>query len=194
MPALDLHLEQARQYGRDMLAIGLTPQAILARAKGSAHPLATLLHTLDQVAGYKEDPLRKKSMLLAMILKDRPERFLSLSDDELQKPIVDYHLMRSCKRIGLLQVVDDALREKLVERRVVSPAEEWAVRLPAYLALEQVISLSGRGLSAVDSFLFTNARKLCPELSEPQCHACQLDPVCAHRKEFFQPVLRTTFY
>ena len=29
MPALDLHLEQARHYGRDMLALQLTPQAVL---------------------------------------------------------------------------------------------------------------------------------------------------------------------
>lgn len=194
MPALDLHLEQARQYGRDMLALGLTPQKVLDSTLASSTPLDTFLLTLDHIAGYKEDPLRKKSLLLAMILKDRPEGFLPLRDSELQKPIVDYHLMRFCLRTGLIDVVDKDLRKKLVTRQLVSPAEEWAVRFPAYLALEQVLSLSGRGLSAVNNFVFTNTRKVCPEMIKPACPLCQLDAVCAHRKDFFQPVLRTTFY
>jgi hypothetical protein len=42
--------------------------------------------------------------------------------------------------------------------------------------------------------LFANARRRCPEMTEPECMACPLDPVCAHRMEYFQPVLRTTFY
>ena len=194
MPALDLHLEQARQYGRDMLALQLTPQAVVNRALTSTHPLQTFLLTLDQVAGYKEDPLRKKSLLLAMILKDRPERFLPLRDDEQLAPIMDYHNMRSCLRIGLIDVVDEDLREELINRQVVSPAEEWAVRYSAYLAYDQLVSLSGRSLSAVNNYLFTNARKRCPEMTEPNCQSCELDPVCAHHIEFFQPVLRTSFY
>jgi hypothetical protein len=31
------------------------------------------------------------------------------------------------------------------------------------------------------------------EVSEPQCQLCVVDPVCAHRKELFQPVIRTIF-
>jgi sugar/nucleoside kinase (ribokinase family) len=194
MPALELHLEEARRYGRDMLALQLTPQAVVDKSLASKEPLQTFLVTLDQVGGYKEDPLRKKSLLLAMGLHDRPERFLPLRDDELIAPIMDYHIMRSCLRIGLIEVVDGALRTKLVDRQVVSPAEEWAVRYPAYLAYEQLVSLSGKSPSAVNGFIFGNARKTCPEMTEPECEACELDAVCAHRKEFFQPVLRTTFY
>jgi sugar/nucleoside kinase (ribokinase family) len=194
MPALDLHLEQARQYGRDMLALQLTPQAVLDKALASTQPLQTFLLTLDQVGGYKEDPLRKKSLLLALGLNDRPETFFPLRDDEQIAPIMDYHNMRSCLRIGLIDVVDGELETKLTNRQIVSPAEEWAVRYPAYLAFEQLVTLSGRSLSAVNGFIFTNARKRCPEMTEPECQSCQLDPVCAHRKELFQPVLRTSFY
>jgi hypothetical protein len=31
-------------------------------------------------------------------------------------------------------------------------------------------------------------------MTEPECWHCEVDPVCAHRKELFQPVIRTTFY
>ncbi|MEJ2738101.1 MAG: queuosine salvage family protein [Anaerolineae bacterium] len=136
MPALDLHLDQARAYGRDMLALQLTPRAVLDRALASPQPLQTFLRTLDHVGGYKEDPLRKKSSLLALALHDRPERFLPLQDEERIAPI----------------------------------------------------------MSAVNGLLFGNARKRCPEMTEPQCQSCPFDPVCAHRKAFFQPVLRTSFY
>ena len=193
MPALDLHLEQANRYGRDMLALGLTPQAVLGKALASTQPLQTFLVTLDHIGGYKEDPLRKKSLLLAAILNDRPENFLPLRDDEQMAPIMDYHLLRSCLRVGLIDVMDEELQSKLINRQIVSPAEEWAVRYTAYHAMEQVNALSGKSLGAVDQYFF-RARKRCPEMSEPECQFCQLDPVCAHRKELFQPVLRTTFY
>ena len=193
MPALDLHLEQAHTYGRDMLALQLTPQIVLDKALASAQPLQTFLVTLDQIGGYKEDPLRKKSSLLAMILNQRPEMFLPLQNDEQVEPVIDYHALRSCLRVGLIDVIDEELRNKLINRQIVSPAEEWAVRYPAYRAIEQVTAQSGKSTGAVDWFFF-GARKRCPEKSEPECQLCQVDSVCTHRKELFQPVLRTTFY
>jgi hypothetical protein len=183
----------AHHYGRDMLALGLTPRAVLDKALASAHPLQTFLLTLDHIGGYKEDPLRKKSLLLAMILNLRPENFLPLRDDEQIAPVIDYHLMRSCLRVGLIDVIDEELKMKLTNRQIVSPVEEWAVRYPAYRAMEQVEALAGKSTGAVDWYFF-NGRKRCPEMSAPECRSCQLDPVCAHRKKLFQPVLRTSFY
>ena len=63
--------------------------------------------------------------------------------------------------------------------------------LPGHRAGNDPIWASVPG--AVDWFFF-GARKRCPEMSEPQCHVCLVDPVCAHRKELFQPVLRTSHY
>jgi hypothetical protein len=194
MPALDLHLEQARRYGRDMLDLELTPYLVLGKSLASPQPLQTFLVLLDKVGGYKEDPLRKKSGLLALILVYRPERFLRLRDDLQVPPVIDYHLMRSCLRTGLIEVMDEGLGEKLVRRQIVSSDEEWAVRYAAYVAVGQLTALSGKTTCAVDQFFFHNARKHCLEMSEPHCASCQLDPVCAHRKALFQPVLRTAFY
>ena len=193
MAAVDLHLQQAQQYGRDMLALQLTPQDVLHKALTAPRPLATFLDLLDQIGGYKEDPLRKKSNLLAVILNQRPENFLPFGGDEQVAPVIDYHLMRSCLRIGLIDVIDEQLISKLINRQVVSGAEEWAVRFAAYRAIEQIVALSGRSTGAVDWFFF-GARQRCPEMSEPQCHLCAVDPICAHSKMLFQPVLRTSFY
>jgi ribokinase len=193
LPALELHLSQARAYGGDMLSLGLSPQAIVARANASRRPLKSFLRTMDQVGGYKEDPLRKKSVLLAMILAQRPERFLQIGSDEHVPPVIDYHLMRSCLRIGLLGIVEAELDAKLRARQLLEPEEEWAVRYAAYEAIQALAERSGKSMGAVDWFFF-NARRRCPEMTEPDCAHCQVDPVCAHRKELFQPVIRTSFY
>lgn len=192
MPVLDLHLELARRYGQDMLALDLTPQSILQQANASASPLRALLQLLDHVGGYKEDPLRKKSALLGIILQQRPEAFL-IRDATPVPPIVDYHVMRSCLRMGLIDVTDDTLAAQLTERRLLTAGDEWSVRSAAYAAMQQLVEQSGKSMGAIDWFFF-QARQRCPEMSEPLCSSCAVDPACAHRKTLFQPVRRTSFY
>ena len=193
MPALDLHKNQARSYGKDMLALSHTSSRLVADANTSSNPLRTFLSSLDHIGGYKEDPLRKKTALLALILSQRPERFLILQPEETIPPIIDYHLMRSCLRTGLLDLVDTDLEGKIQDRILLNPEEEWAVRSAAYEAVLQVVQLSQKGMGAVDWFFF-NARRRCPEMTEPQCDRCPVDPVCPKRKSLLQPVIRTTFY
>ena len=202
MPAFDLHWQLAQAYGRDLQALGWTPQTIITQANASAQPRQTLLSLLDHVGGYKEDPLRKKAMLLALILEQRPEQFLHAPHSErnaveskevAEPPVIDYHLMRSCLRTGLVDVIDAELRSKLIGREELSAAEEWAVRFAAYQAIQQVQQRSGRSMGAVDWFFF-NARRRCPEMTRPDCAQCAIDMVCAHRIDLFQPVLRSTFY
>lgn len=192
MPALDMHLDLARRYGREMLALGVTPRDLVDRAVASTSPTQTLLKQLDHVGGYKEDPLRKKSALLAMVLQQRPERFFADAPRDVP-PVIDYHVMRSCLRIGLVDITDAGLAERMAARQLLAPDEEWAVRAAAYAAIEELVRKSGSTVGAVDWFFF-QARSRCPEMSEPLCGECAVDPACAHRKELFQPVYRTSFY
>ncbi|MCA9919429.1 MAG: hypothetical protein KC445_15830 [Anaerolineales bacterium] len=193
MPALDLHWQMARRYGQDMQALGYTPQSLVEEARGSERPLQTLLMILDKIGGYKEDPLRKKPMLLGLILNQRPEKFLTFGPDEVVPPVIDYHLMRSCLRVGLIDVNDETLVADLAARKVISGKDEQAVRRAAYDAIEQIAALSGKSIGAIDWFFF-NARRRCPEMTEPECASCVLDPICAKRKALFQPVFRTVAY
>ena len=193
MPALDLHLQLANRYGQDMQALGYTPQRLVAEAQRSERPLQTFLMLLDKIGGYKEDPLRKKSMLLALTLNQRPEKFLAFGPDEIPTPVIDYHLMRSCLRVGLIEIKDEPLAAALAARKVISAEDEQVVRLAAYEAIEQITALSGKSMGAVDYFFF-GARRRCPEMTDPDCANCALDPICAKHKALFQPVYRTTFY
>ena len=193
MPVLATHHALARGYGRDMWDLGITPADLVEAARSSSAPIHHLLTTLHHITGYREDPLRKKAMLLILALGQRPERFIDLGDGSALFPIVDYHLMRSCLRTGLVEVGDEELREQLVGRRLIKPTDEIAVRVAAYEAMMQLMEVSGRDMGAIDWFFF-GARKRCPEMEEPNCLACVIDQVCKHDKAMFQPVLRTTFY
>lgn len=193
MPVLANHHALARGYGRDMWELGWTPQLLVEHAGQTDRPVHFLLRALDHISGYREDPLRKKSMLLMLALAQRPERFIELGDGSDLQPVIDYHLMRSCLRTGLVQVLDSALRHTLEQRRLIPPADEAAVRMACFAAISQVCLESGRSVGAVDWFFF-GARRRCPEATEPECATCPVEAVCAKDKALFQPVLRTTFY
>ena len=193
LPAGRLHSARARAYGRGMRGLDLTPASLVVEANAAERPLAHFLARLDAVGGYREDPWRKKSALLAAILSQRPERFLRLGEGEDVPPIVDYHGQRSCLRLGLVSVDDETLAAKLAKREVVGAEEEEAVRTACYEAVGEIRRLSRRSMGAVDWFFFQN-RTRCPEMTEPDCAACPADAVCAHRTRLFQPVLRTTAY
>jgi len=132
--------------------------------------------------------------LLALILIERPEHFLCISEDEEIQPITDYHSMRFSLRTGLVDITDIFLRQKIANRELVTIEEEWAIRHACYVAVQRLIDVSGLSGGAVDNVTFSYTRKHCPEMTESVCEMCAMDPACAHRKELFQPVIRTTFY
>lgn len=193
MPVLATHHALARGYGRDLWELGYTPAQLVAEAQASDDPGLHLIRVLDHVTGYREDPLRKKAMLLVLALGQRPEGFIDLSRCKSLGPVVDYHIMRSCLRTGLVEVGDEVLRERIVGRRLLEPGDEQAVRAACFEAVEALMQASGRELGAIDYFFF-GARKRCPEMEQPDCGRCPIDPVCKHDVAMFQPVLRTTFY
>ncbi len=193
MPAFEQRLQQAQVYGRDLAELGWSPAQIVARANRRRRPLAAFLGQLDRVAGYKEDPLRKKSVLLALILRQRPEGFLRAEGGEAVPPVVDYHVQRACLRMGLARVEDAALHQLLIDRKLLSGEDEWVVRSTCFKAMAALQQASGRSMGAIDWFIFQNRRR-CPEMTEPECRRCPVDAVCDHRTALFQPIRRTSFY
>jgi len=193
IPSMDRHLDLCRSYGRDMMSLGQNPIDIINKANSTLSPLTNLLSILDYISGYKEDPLRKKSNLLSIILHQRPEKFLRLNENDSIAPIIDYHVMRSCLRMGLIDIENEFLKNKIISRSKNSPDEEWEIRYASFLAFEKLVKLSGKSMGAVDIFFF-RARQRCPEMTSPDCSNCSVELVCSQNKELFQPVIRTDFY
>ena len=193
LPMWPEHLALIRGYAQWFVAQNQEPADVLRRAATDPKPLYALLKALAEIPGYAEDPLQKKAMLLAIVLENRPERFLRVSDPESAVPIIDYHLQRSALRTGLVRVGDPALRKKLAARELLAPAEEERIRAATYEAIERLMARSGLSAAAVDWFFFQN-RTRCPETMEPDCPACPVQPFCARETQLFQPVFRTTAY
>lgn len=193
LPMLPTHWQLAVQNSRDLLRHKLIPAKILEQSNKSKRPLRTFLKLAGKISGYREDPLKKKLMLLAVILAERPEKFLKSNEESRWEPIVDYHVQRTALRTGLVKILDEKLREKIVSRKLISTNEERSIRWKVFSAMQNLQRLSGKSAAAID-WLFFSARKKCPEMTEPDCAHCILDSVCAKRKELFQPVYRTTYY
>jgi sugar/nucleoside kinase (ribokinase family) len=193
VPFVESHRALQQRYGEALIAVGGFG-AILAEANRADRPAAALLERLTSLPGYAEDPLAKKANLLAIILANRPERFLDLRDPASITPIVDYHLMRSCLRTGCVEILDDDLRRRVEGRGWVDEAEEEEIRAACFDAIESLVERSGLTQAAVDGFFFTNARKVCVEVEDPRCDECAAEHACAQRTALFQPVIRTTAY
>ena len=192
-PMLEHHFKLTRAYGNDMLKLGVSPDEIIGCLNKTKYPVKNFTKIMSRISGYKEDPYLKKLMLLIIVLKNRPENFLKIKDISHLKPIVDYHIQRSCLRTGIVVVSDSTLRMKLVKRQRIKANEELLIRSKAYKAIKLLSRLSGRGIDVIDFFFFMN-RKNCPEMTKPVCETCGIYKTCARYVELFQPIFRTTFY
>lgn len=179
-------------YAKDMLYLKLTPYKIVYKSNKSKKTIEYFINCLKKISGYNEDPLLKKAYLLCLILIIRPEKFL-VADSKNLKPIVDYHIQRSLLRMGIVEITDEKLLKKVVERILLSAKEEEKVRKKCYEAIENILKYSNKNLSEIDYFFFVN-RVNCPELSIPDCSICINNSFCLKKKDLFQPVFETTFY
>jgi len=193
LPMWPEHLALTRAYAAWFAAHDISPAAIVRQVNAAPQPLRALLATLREIPGYAEDPLQKKAMLLAIVLENRPEHFLYVSDPQSAVPIIDYHLQRSALRCGLVRVDDPALRAKLVARTLLAPEEEAPIRAATYEVVQQLMTRTGLSAAAIDWFFFQN-RTRCPETTEPDCAVCPVQAICARETQLFQPILRTTAY
>ncbi len=193
LPLWDEHADIIARYAKWFADRAVTPEEIVRRANNEARSLECFLAEAGQAPGYVEDPLRKKLFLLAIMLENRPERFLVVTDPESYDPIIDYHLQRSALRTGLVRVEDEALRDLLVARRLISADREKLVRQTTFDAVRELVRQSGKSVAAIDFFFFMNRRR-CPEMTEPDCAQCAVQPICARATDLFQPVFRTTAY
>lgn len=169
-------------------------RSIVEQANTAADPLPALLESLAMIPGFGEDPLAKKANLLALILANRPERFIRLRGPTAIAPIVDYHIMRTTLRMGCVRIVDGDLRSRLADRSWVDAEPETGIRLAARDAIYGLCDRSGLDVGSVDGFLFSLGRSICLEMDPPKCRECPLAPVCAREVDLFQPVYRTTAY
>lgn len=192
-PDFETRFKMTRAFGEWFINKKTNPNKLVASANSQKKSLLYFLDLLSCIPGYNRDYLKKKNMLLAMVLANRPERFLKVNDSESWQPIVDYHLMRLGLRLGIIEIEDGEILRQIRNREWASIYVEREIRCATYRAVQEIIRQSGRAVSFVDEKMWA-AREYCPEMGTPDCSKCAFDFVCAKRVDLFQPVLRTTNY
>lgn len=190
--ATDERYEMYLRYVSSFVENGISPTALVDRAQATTNPIEWFLASFGCIPGYKEDPLKKKAILLAMALANRPEKFLTAPHSFSWPTIVDTHLQRIALRQGLI-TLPKAWEKENTERLHTSVSRERAIRMATAQAIEEVIKHSDRTMPEVD-VIFWMARKYCPEMQVPECASCKFANACAKRTELFQPILETTAY
>jgi hypothetical protein len=194
-PDFEVRLALTHQYGRWLVSTGRTPADIVRRANTEPFVLAMFLKLMETPGSpFAADPFKKKSILLAMALANRPEQFLHVApSDPDWRPAVDYQYERLHLRWGTVLVHDADLHRRLVGRIWISADEEYYIRKATYEAAEWLRRETGLPADYLDYVQFS-AGRYCPELTEPNCEACQFKGVCQRTTTFFQPTFRTTAY
>jgi hypothetical protein len=191
-PDLEERFKMTRAYGRWFVKNNTSPKEIVIASNKSKTPLLSFLRKMEVVPGFNKDSLEKKSLLLAMCLANRPEKFLVVKDPWNWSPIIDYHVMRFALRMGLIELNEEEQKAN-ANRFWVSKETEDRIRWDVAIACNELISQSGHTMSFVDEKMWL-ARKYCPEMETPNCEKCLFTSACQKRTELFQPVYRTTSY
>jgi hypothetical protein len=192
-PDFETRYIQTRKYGEWFCERSTEPVRILEAANRMKETLRSFLNLVRIIPGYNEDKLMKRNLLLAMILANRPEKFLKVTDPEHWRPIVDYHLMRVALRLGMVRVEDSSLRRKLIMRAWLYKEEESLLRNAIYDAFSIIVADRELSMGFIDE-TFWLARRYCPEMRKPNCEKCFFADVCPRDTLMFQPVIRTTSY
>jgi len=192
-PDFEKRFQITRAFGKWFIKEKKTPSWIVNEANNATKPLQYFLAWLRKIPGYNRDLAEKKNLLLAMVLANRPEKFLNVKDPENWKPIIDYHLMRVSLRMGLVEFLNKEEKKENKERRWTNYFTEREIRWAVYNAVLELIQKSGRPMSFIDKIMWMG-RCYCPEMTAPECAECLFNSVCKKNIEFFQPVFRTTAY
>jgi hypothetical protein len=160
------------------------------------------------------DPLQKKSTFLIKLLMDAG--MIEIKDPENFIPIMDYHMQRVLLRTGCVEVLDQALRDRLLTLSPM-PTDE-PVRSRCTDAFRIIARLSGRPVTRMNDYFWSLGRSCCNNTT--LCHdgycekapctlsqiihlddhsKCIFEAVCPgaislHYRRLWQPVVNTHFY
>lgn len=168
------------------------------------------------LAGFEaySDPHRKKSTFLIKLLQEAG--LIDIQDPENFVPIMDYHMQRVLLRLGCVEIQDDGLKKKLINRTPTDSDEP--VRGACIQAFRVITGESGYPVIRLNDIFWSLGRSCCnqtmlcqdgvceknpctfEQIVKLQSHQnCVFKPVCkgAHNSSYrklWQPVVETHYY
>ncbi len=138
--------------------------------------ISQLSRRLEPFRAY-EDPVKKKTFLLAKFLEGRG--LVKFRDPENFQVAVDNHLTRLALRLGIVRLSEDYYR-RIERSEEFTSEEDYRLRLAIREAWKRVSMRSGVDPFTLDDFLWKFGRTTClPE--NPRCNSCPFSSVCFSR-------------
>ncbi len=139
----------------------------------SVDSVKKLLNRLRVFRAY-EDPVQKKSFLLAKFLHRRG--LISFNDPKNWHVPVDNHLTRIAYRLGLV-TISPGLKKLIRSKVELSANIDSSLRFSVRSAWKSVVEGSGVDAFTLDDFLWKLGREICLE-EAPKCLTCPLRRIC----------------
>ncbi len=118
------------------------------------------------------DPQQKKTTFLLKLLEE--SNLLAIADPENLIPIMDYHMQRVLLRLGCVEIVDSAYREKIATRQLLDSDEP--IRSFCIEAFKRIAQLSGHPVTKMNDFFWSLGRSCCHETMLCHDHVCEKSP------------------
>ena len=130
-----------------------------------------LYETLSQFTAFS-DPQKKKITFFLKLATDAG--LIRLNDPDNIIPIMDYHMQRVLLRMGCVEVEDNELSEKLINRQALNSDVE--IRQACIEAIKIIAETSGHGILIMNDFFWPLGRSCCNETTLCNEGNCSKDP------------------
>ncbi|MCY0868691.1 MAG: iron-sulfur cluster loop [Desulfurococcus sp.] len=180
----DLGLKITRLYGGEV-------KRILEESKGRLYGTMSEPGLIDLLRVFRafEDPVEKKSLLLAKFLA---RRGILNTAGRLGIP-VDNHLSRIAYRLGIV-MVSGSLWGKIRSGVEVTREEDILLRMAVRRGYELISEKSGVDPSIVDDYFWLMGRRVCLRDGEPKCDQCLFKGFCRARRNRSFMVREHSYY
>ncbi len=148
---------------------------------------------LDKFEAYS-DPVKKKATLFIKFMVEAD--LFEIKDPENFIPIMDYHRQRVLLRMGCVEVVDQELKKKLLNREKIKSDQE--VKDVCIKAIRIILKTTDYGIIEAGNVFWAMGRSCCEEKTLCFDKKCNIDPctfeltfdLLSHKKCFFEKVCK----
>ena len=118
------------------------------------------------------DPQRKKISFLLKLLTDAG--LVKINDPENLIPIMDYHMQRVLLRMGCVEVIDEKLKNDLINRNPINSDNE--IREACIEAMSIISQVSGYDVLKMNDLFWPLGRSCCNEITLCRTGKCEKSP------------------
>ncbi len=204
---IDIATKLHEKYdGKIMNILKLSDGYLINKGQG----LYELLSELDAFS----DPLNKKSTVAIKFITE--SGLLNIKDPENIIPMMDYHMQRVLLRTGCVEIIDEQLKQALLNKKNLSSDEE--IRHASVEAARKIAQYSNKSMLDMNDFFWPLGRSCCKEkilCTDKICNKkpctfftfvgldthdkCILEEVCKGYKDaayrnYWQPIVDTHYY